>query len=887
MTGDSRNQAREALRLAEGDPSRSVALATQVARRARVEGDIATASVAERALGLATLHLEDLDSALRHLRTAIRLGHQAASPKLAAEARMTFAYALSRRGRSQQGLREIDQALRELTGVDRARAQAQRGVILHQLHRLDEALTSYRTALRSLRRAGDHIWVQRVLSNRAVLYGQRLEFAAAEADLHEAERLCEQLDLPLSLAFIQQNLGWVKSVHGDVPAALRYLDLAEQGFRRLGSQLGEVLSDRSELLLSVYLVPEARQVAEQAVLESKRERRELGLPEARLFLAQAATLDGDPEQALREAQSAVRELVRQGRREWASLARFVVLRSRLAGGQRAGVGIRQLERSAEALADAGWAAASLEARLLAAQLAHERGWSREGRRQLELASRMRARGPARLRARAWHAEALLRVAEGNRRGAVRAVRAGLRVLDEHRATLGATDLRAFASGHRIELAELGLRLALEDGRPRRVLGWAEQGRASHLLLRPVRPPADPVLARSLAELRTTMAQIHEARDSGRSIARLVQRQVVLEREVRDHCRRLPGDGSVAPAELVSLDGLAAALGGAAMLEFIQLDRDLHVATVLDGQVRLRRLGALAEVRDLVDHLAFALRRLAHHRADVASRSAAIKVIRHAAARLDAFLLRPLADELDGRPLMLVPTGPLQSLPWSVLPSCRGRPVTVSPSASLWLLASSRPPAAGPILVAAGPGLPGAQAEVEAVAAIHGTSPLVGPAATVEAVAAALDGAELAHLATHGHVRADNPLFSSLRLADGPLTVYDLERLERLPDTVVLAACDAGRPVTAAGDELLGLGATFLSRGTRQIVASVVPVPDAETAPLMVEFHRLLAIGRSPAGALERAQRQLTEDEPMTMAVAAAFVCIGAGLTPLAARHAEI
>lgn len=882
MSANRSDQAREALRLAEGDPSRSVALATQVARQALVERDSATASVAERALGLATLHLDDLDTAMRHLRTAISLGLRAASPTLTAQARMTFAYALSRRGRSQQGLREIDAALLELDGVDRARAQAQRGVILHQLDRLDEALTSYHTGLRSLRRAGDHIWVQRVLSNRAVLYAHRLEFAAAETDLHQAERLCRQLDLPLSLAFIQQNLGWVKSVHGDVPAALRYLDLAEQGFRRLGSQLGELLSDRSELLLSVYLVSEARQAAEQAVLESKRERRQLGLPEARLFLAQAATLDGAPDQALRQAQHAVRELVRQGRPEWAALARFVVLRSRLAAGQRSGVGVRQLERTADTLATVGWPAAALEARLLAARLAHDRGWTNQGCRQLELASRARARGPATLRARAWHAEALLRAARGNRRGAVRAVRAGLRMLDEHRATLGATDLRAFASGHRTELAELGLRIAFQDGRPHRVLAWAEQGRASHLLLRPVRPPEDPVLARALVELRATMARIDEARDSGRSIAKLVQRQVVLERDVRDYCRRLPGDRSQQPAGLVPLDRLGEALGDAALLEFIQLDGMLHVVTVIDGLVRLRRLEPLAQVRDLFDHLPFALRRLAHHRAGVAGRSAAITVVRHAAARFDALLLGPLAGELGDRPLVLVPTGPLQSLPWSILPSCRGRTVTVSPSASLWQLASSRPPEPGrPAVVAAGPGLPGARAEAAAVAAIHQTTPLVGTAATVEAVAAALDGAGLAHLAAHGRVRADNPLFSSLRLSDGPLTVYDLERLERLPDTVVLAACDVGRPVTAAGDELLGLSATFLSHGTRQLVASVVPVPDAETAPLMVEFHRLLAIGHPPAAALGRAQQRLGEDEPMAMAAAAAFVCIGAGLTPVA------
>ena len=48
------------------------------------------------------------------------------------------------------------------------------------------------------------------------------------------------------------------------------------------------------------------------------------------------------------------------------------------------------------------------------------------------------------------------------------------------------------------------------------------------------------------------------------------------------------------------------------------------------------------------------------------------------------------------------------------------------------------------------------------------------------VLAALDGAWLAHIAAHGRFRADSPLFSSLRMHDGPLTVYDFEQLHRAP-----------------------------------------------------------------------------------------------------------
>jgi hypothetical protein len=48
---------------------------------------------------------------------------------------------------------------------------------------------------------------------------------------------------------------------------------------------------------------------------------------------------------------------------------------------------------------------------------------------------------------------------------------------------------------------------------------------------------------------------------------------------------------------------------------------------------------------------------------------------------------------------------------------------------------------------------------------------------------------------------------------------------------------------------------------------------------MVAFHRLLAAGHSPASALGRAQQEVAGDEPVAMAAAAGFVCIGAGLTP--------
>ncbi len=133
--------------------------------------------------------------------------------------------------------------------------------------------------------------------------------------------------------------------------------------------------------------------------------------------------------------------------------------------------------------------------------------------------------------------------------------------------------------------------------------------------------------------------------------------------------------------------------------------------------------------------------------------------------------------------------------------------------------------------------------------------LTGAAATVDAVTRAMDGAELAHIAAHGHLRSDNPLFSSLSMVDGPLTVHDLERLGRAPRQVVLAACDAAVSHLPAADEMLGLATALLSQGTTSLIAPVSPVDDAMTVaghgalPPRVEFrpYAQRVVGDGPDG----------------------------------------
>jgi hypothetical protein len=879
------DRAGEALEVAGSNPARAAALGSALAARAVAAGDLEAASIAQRAVGLAALHTKDVDVAIAHLREAVVHARRSGSARLAAQARMTLAFAHSSRGRSRQGLREIETALDDLDGVDQARAQAQRAVILNQLGRLDDALAGYNATLPVLRAAQDWTWVWRVLSNRAVVQGQRLELTAAEADLREAAQLCERLELRTFAAYTRQNLGWVATLAGDVPAALGYLDDAERRLRALDSQTGVVLRDRAELLLSVYLVAEARVAAEEAIAALEHEHRYNVLPEARLLLARAATLDGDPALAVTQARRAAHEFRRQGRAEWYAAARLAVLmsgdesgRSHAARSGRNGSGraaLREAERVAEALEVARWPGAATDARVHAGMLALAQGSTADARRHWELASGSRNQGPATARARAWYATALLRYANGHSREASVAARAGLRIVDEYRAAMGATDLRARAAGHRTDLVQIGLRLAFDSGRPARVLEWAERGRASLLHAAGVRPPADPRLRAELSQLRAASSEVDELRRAGRPSARAQARQVALERRVRDGFRRRRGRAEL--TEPVPAAQLAAALGDTVLVELVERDHQLYAVTVTRRGLRLRRLDDGLAIGGLLDRLPFALRRMARAQSGVDSRAAAVAMLRDAAARLDGALLRPLARELSDAPLVVVPTGRLQSVPWSILPSCAGRPVSVAPSATAWYRAAGAGHrAATRVSVIAGPHLPGAEWEAARVATVHETLPLTGTAASTAATLRAMGEADLVHLAAHGRLSASNPLFSSLALADGPLMAYDLEDLDRVPPTVVLAACDSGRHVVCAGDQLLGLAATFLAGGTRALIGSVIPVPDLATAPLMVEFHRLLRGGHSAAHALAQAQLAVASDDAPSLAALAGFVCVGAG-----------
>ena len=827
------------------------------------------ASLAHHAIGIVLREHGDLPGAIVELRKGARLARASGQREREVDVEATLGTALAWAGRSQQGLAVLDRAVAASHGGSAGRVLMRRATILKHLGRFHEAHQDLSRALPYFRRTGDTVWEARSLTWRAeVFLGLGLP-GRAGADFARAEELLATSGQELEYAKARGNRGLAALTRGDLPEALAYFDEAGRRCEALGETYPELAIDRCSALLTAGLAAEAAAEAETALSRTSPgggiayKRAEL------LFAAATAALAaGNPATARERARQAHRLFRAQGRVVWDARADLVIAEARYAAGERTASLFRSAERVAAHL-DACRADEAMRAHLLAGRLALSIGRATEADRHLEDAAKSRRRRPPLPRSVAWLARALQADAHSNTRATLAACARGLDALDEHQMTLGATELRAYGTAHGAELALIAQRDALRRGDAHRLLRWSERWRATALAARGAPLRHDRELAAELSALRnvTRLLETDDMAASGRHALERERRR--LEAAVQARTRRSPGS-RVQAAGQFDLDALFGELGDSTLIELVEVDDVLHVIVVADRRVRLHTVGAVPERE--VQMSRFVLRRLAYG----PPRPGDELVLAHRGTALESALLGSVAAELGDGPVVVVPPGRLRAVPWTLMPSLRDRIVTVAPSASTWLRARrKRPPPGRRVALVVGPGLATGGAEVVQLRSRYPEAELLGQgSATAERVLSALDGAWLAHIAAHGTFRADNPLFSSIQLDDGPLTVHDFERLGRAPYWLVLSSCDSGVAAAVGADELLGLASSLVPLGAVGIVASVVPVNDPAAVPLMLALHDALQKGATLPGAL-LAARKAASGDPLAEATAHSFIALGA------------
>ncbi|AYC37028.1 CHAT domain-containing protein [Streptomyces griseorubiginosus] len=829
------------------------------------------ASVAHQVIGIWQRDWGDLRIALDHLRRARDLAARSESADREADVLAALGVALVHAGRTRQGLAALERGVEVAGGHTRARVLFRRAYASWVLGQHKAALEDVRRAIPVLRQAEDVIWTARALTLRATVHLALGAVERADADFTAAEALWDTTGQEHDKADAVESRGLAAYRSGDVPAALRLLDEAQERYAKLGTPTFMLTVRRCEVLMAAGLAREALAEADAAikVLDGIGGQSTLKA-ELLLAAARAARVEGDAHTAIARADLAVRLFAGQRRSWWETHARLVLIEARVAAGRGSGRLVADAAGVAERLASFG-APAAPEASLLAGRIALDLGWREDAQRHLEVAARSRHSGPPLARMTGWAARALWARAVGSDRRVLEACRRGLDVLDDHRTTLGASELRARATAQGAELAALAARASLASGGPRRLLVWSERWRATALSAPPTRPPADPGLLSDLTAFREIAARAEAARTEGRPVPALEREQRRLEREIRSRTHHIrgdaPGDGyRFNPAELLERLG-----DDVRLVELAVLDGRVQVLLCGRGRVRRFEGGLLADAEREAEHVQAGLRRLAHPGAE-----ARLPVVEAAGRRLEELLLGPAAAQLGSGPVVVVPPGRLHRVPWALLPSLRERVFSVSPSASSWLRAhGTAPPDGGRQVLVRGPGLATGGAEVPELAGRHGSATVLEyDEARVPRVLEELDGAALAHIAAHGTFRADSPLFSSLRMADGPLIVHDFERLDRSPYRIILSCCDTARFASVGADELLGLVTALLPLGTAGVVACSAPVNDEAVVPLMLALHKGLGAGASMAEALRDARAALPGDA-VHQATGWAFSAFGA------------
>jgi hypothetical protein len=617
--------------------------------------------------------------------------------------------------------------------------------------------------------------------------------------------------------------------------------------------------DRAEVLMAAGLTRSGLSVLDEVARTLGNNRLHQRRGEAELAIARAA-LGFDPSRALHAARASrsrfnrVRTPAHRVKAEALVLGAEVRLRrtgpSLLA---RADALAEELERQ-----ELPWWAAdvSLDAALVAAR----RGDLAEARRRLA-AIRIRAGAPLAVRLRERDVRAAVAERAGRLADALAHVRHGLADLHEWQSSFGSLDLQTMVTGHGRRLAVRGLRVAVATGRPEVLFEWSERARMLASRVQPVRVPGDERVQADLQELRALATEREASRGSAAREAELRQR-------IRERAWQHRGSGEYDDA--ATLDDVRGRLGDRlALVAHVVTAQEVVALVVAGGSASIVHLGERSALDALVGGLLPDLDMAAAELPGMFA-EAIRSQLRDRLRRLDDLLVAPLVDVVGDRDVVLTPSGVLATVPWTILPSNRGRGVTVAQSATSWLARNATPLRSATAGFVAGPRVRQAEAEITAAASVWpGATVLHGPEATAEAVSRLAGAVDVLHVSAHGRHSSENPLFSGFELADGPWFGYDIDQLGSVPDVVLLSACEVGRSTLRGGEELIGMTAAWLHAGSRCVIASAAAINDAVAHDVLVGVHRELSAGREPATALAAAVDAVEGDGPP-----APLVCFG-------------
>jgi tetratricopeptide (TPR) repeat protein len=775
-----------------------------------------------------------------------------------------------------------------------ARLASNMGNILYRQDRHADALAYYEKAREPLGRLGEPRDLAAVLSNMAVCCTSLGRFADAVGHYEAARDHCVRHGLPLLVAAADYNIAYLHYLRGDYIRAMQLYRVsrahAEQASDFYHAALCDL--DESEMCLELNLTDEGAQLAKQAAVRFEQFGMNYERAKAVVNQAMAASHASDLGRALQLLRQARRLFEHEQNQVWPAIIDLYQAILRYQQG-RYPEAQRLSRRAARFLSSSLMLGKAALCELLQAQLLWKEGHADQAR--LACRSILLNLDPDVAPSLRFHVNFVLGQVEEqleNWDGAWNAYQAARQEIENLRSRLWGDELKISILKDKLAVYEALVWLLLwrkpsEESAIQEAFLLVCQAKSRSLadqiafpLLAPPRNSGG-VEAR-IQELRRDLNWYYRQMEVAALLARsgLPEQMEGLRQQAREHenllVRTLGELRATAPGPAVedipaplSLDTIRGSIPvDAVLLEYYEIRGVLYVCLVSRERLRILPLVPAAQVRELLRLLQFQLSKFRlGPQYQQAFREPMLSASLSHLEKLYGELIGPIRPYLNARHLIIAPHSFLHNLPFHAL-RVGDRflldefSISYAPSASVYSLCCTResnfrneslvmgiPDAVAPYI----------ESEARFAASTLPNARLrLGPDASGAALREYGPSSRFIHIATHGLFRRDNPMFSSIRLGDSDLSLFDLYQLPLSAELVTLSGCSTGLNVVVGGDELVGLMRGLLFAGAQGILVSLWDVHDRSTAQFMTAFYRNLQHEENKAEALRTAMLELRE-----------------------------
>jgi CHAT domain-containing protein/tetratricopeptide (TPR) repeat protein len=776
-----------------------------------------------------------------------------------------------------------------------ARLDINIGNVYHRQDRFAEALVYYERAYNELVVHYDAEGMAAVMSNLPLCYMNLNEFPRALEMYQKARQHCEQRGMPILVAYADYNIAYLYFLRGDYGRAIQMLREAAQSGKIANDayQIALCSLDLSEIYIEVNLIPEASQLAREANAHFQQLGFGYEAAKALVFAAIAASRQGQAFEGIKLFSTAKELFIRDKNYIWPSLidlyqALVLFNEGRLFEARQLCVAARDF------FGPSAMRSKAVLAELLLVRIALRMNQAATARRHSEAALQQVHKMESPMLT--YQAEVLMGEVEratGNPDLAYECYRRAREALEMLRGSLRGEELKIAFFQNKLEVYENLVELSLTAARLEEAFEYVELAKSRSLtdrLMKPVHVPSETDtgqsdLVRSIRNLREELNWYYNLieREQLKPEEHSPERIQKLEREARTHeddLMRALHEATLDEASqaglpipsALSLEKIRSLLpADTALIEYFRI-QDRDIACVLSrDDLQIRPVTVESRVKKMLQLFQFQLAKFRLDPQYVAGfQDLMLESTQGHLASLYQELIAPIADLLEAKHLVFAPHGLLHHIPFHALFDGEAYltdkfSISYAPSASVYALCCEKiVNVSGGSLVL---GVADAQAplileEVQALSTIlPNAKTFVGEAASEAILRSLGPTSRIIHIATHGYFRQDNPMFSSIRLGDSYLSLYDLYHFKLPAELVVLSGCATGRNTVTPGDELMGLVRGLLQAGAQSLMLSLWDVHDASTRDFMIAFYSRLAQGWTKPLALQAAMAEIRKSYP--------------------------